>query len=149
MPSKNKIEGLTKNISVCEAAEIILKNKYSILLKRIKKYLKQNNEENLHSLRIAVRRFRYTFESFEICFKKNETKKFYATVKNLQDVLGKERDIDVIKSTLLEISKQNKIQIPENLIENLNEQKQKINKEIINDLIEFKEDKKFYNIINK
>ncbi len=122
---------LKKEISFCKAAKIISKKRQSVFFKKIKIYLNDQTIENLHELRISVRRFRYSLENFVICYDKKQIKKVLNTLKKFQDLLGKERDIDVFIERINSASDKNVIMNKDSLLEKLNSEKIKINKKIL------------------
>ena len=56
---KWEIEELRDEKSFCEAGRIILKSRIDYLLSSIDNYFKDRTVENLHNVRIALRRVRY------------------------------------------------------------------------------------------
>jgi CHAD domain-containing protein len=73
-------------------------DRFYFLDNSIQKYFEDNSVENLHKVRIYLRRLRFTMEVFSVYFKENENyKNFYKKVSKLQDTTGKARDLDVIQ----------------------------------------------------
>lgn len=96
MSKKWKISGLSTHSSLSEAANIILKLRLNNVIADIKKYFMENSPENLHRVRISLRRLRYNLESFFICFNFEKYLLFYQAVEQLQDMTGELRDLDVL-----------------------------------------------------
>jgi CHAD domain-containing protein len=109
------IKGLKNNLSFKKAAKIIIKNKLLTLIKLINKFNENESVENLHDLRIAVIRLRYSFELFYDCFPKKVYFDFYNMLENIQDKLGDARDLDVMSDKLNYFEKNYGILIPDNL----------------------------------
>ena len=74
---------------------MILKNRIESLLSYTDKYFKDLSVENLHNVRIALRRVRYSMELFIVCYDKKIFLKFYNKVQLLQDLSGNVRDVDI------------------------------------------------------
>jgi len=92
---KWEIKGIKKRQSVCNAAKIILKSRLDHLINTIDNYFNDRTVENLHQVRIALRRVRYNMELFIICFERRLFLRFYKKIELLQDNSGFVRDLDV------------------------------------------------------
>ncbi len=101
---KWEIESLSPKISFKAAARIALSKRAINLKSYIKKYIKNETPANLHKVRIALRRLRYSMELFLSCFERKEFLIFYKAVSQLQDLTGKIRDTDVLVSSLKSIA---------------------------------------------
>ncbi len=95
--NKWEIKGLKKTTRLCETSSLVLNKRVKVLKKSIKSYLEENTPENLHQIRIALRRVRYNMELFVICFDKKKFLIFYNLIKLLQDLTGTARDLDVLE----------------------------------------------------
>jgi len=93
---KWEIKKLQKKQSFKKSSQIVLENRLKNTIKSIKKYLAQNSAENLHSMRIAIRRMRYGMEIFLGCFERKYYLSLYDSVVELQDQSGEVRDFDVL-----------------------------------------------------
>lgn len=93
---KWEIKGLTSELTLKKAARKVMSKRIKSLEKAISEYLINGTPEELHSIRIAVRRLRYNMELFISCFPRNKFVIFYDKIANLQDVTGKIRDIDIL-----------------------------------------------------
>ena len=96
MSKKLKINGLSTHSSLSEAANVILKLRLTNLISDINKYFIESTPENLHRIRISLRRLRYNLESFFICFETEKYLVFYKEIEKLQDLTGELRDLDVL-----------------------------------------------------
>lgn len=85
---------------LASSAKVILQQRMRNLLNSVSTYLKEMNEENLHQLRITLRRFRYASELFIKCFNRKKYLSFYKRISSLQDLSGEIRDLDVFKQNL-------------------------------------------------
>lgn len=117
------IKGLKKNSIFKDAANIIMSFKLNLLIDNINEYLKNDNIDNLHDLRISVRRARYTLENFYNCFGKGLYLKLYNALSDLQDALGEIRDLDVMNEKLDYFEKNYGIEIPLKLVEEMKNKK--------------------------
>jgi len=97
---KWEIEGIKKKQTVIKAAKIILKSRFDHLIVTINSYFNEPSVENLHQVRIALRRVRYNMELFIACFDRKLLLKVYDSVESLQDHSGFVRDLDVFKENL-------------------------------------------------
>ncbi|MCX6150182.1 MAG: CHAD domain-containing protein [Ignavibacteriales bacterium] len=119
----NKIKGLSKNKSFVESAFIILKFRFNVIRKKTKEYLNADTVENLHNLRIAIRRLRYSMENFEICYRKKDFTKMIEFMRYLQDLIGEGRDLDVLEEKIKHLSEENEIEVPEALYQSIEKRK--------------------------
>jgi len=99
---KWEIDGLGKSVSLISASKKSLSARITTLPNSIKIYFDLSSEENLHQVRIALRRVRYNLELFYSCFDKKIFIKFYKQIVRLQDLTGEVRDIDIMKGNLLQ-----------------------------------------------
>jgi len=97
---KWEIKGIKKGQSVCNAAKIILKSRLDHLINTIDNYFNDRTVENLHQVRIALRRVRYNMELFIICFERRLFLRFYKKIELLQDNSGFVRDLDIFKENI-------------------------------------------------
>ncbi len=100
---KWEIKNLSSDLSLKDASRKVLSKKINKLKSTIKDYLKDETPENLHQIRIDVRRLRYNMELFISCFVRKKFLIFYDVVAKLQDATGKIRDTDVLLSNLQSI----------------------------------------------
>lgn len=95
-----EITYLTTKEDLTSSAKTILCQRLDSLLASISSYFSEINEENLHQVRISLRRVRYSMELFIKCFNRKKYLSFYKIVSSLQDLSGSVRDLDVLKQNL-------------------------------------------------
>lgn len=95
MKRKWEIEKLKDSKQFKKSADLVLSNRIESLLSFTDQYFKDMSVENLHDVRIALRRVRYSMESFIVCYDKKIFLKFYNKVQLLQDLSGNVRDVDI------------------------------------------------------
>ncbi|MBN2571785.1 MAG: CHAD domain-containing protein [Ignavibacteriales bacterium] len=110
---------LKKKESFNKAAFIFIYKKNKAVINLINKYLRKDSIENLHYLRIGIRRLRYSMELFYSFFDYKLVMNIYNTAKYLQDLVGAGRDLDVIKLKLEKYQEENNINIPITLFEKI------------------------------
>lgn len=137
-----RIKGLTNNITFKESAEIILKSRYYEVRKKARLYLQTDNIENLHELRISIRRLRYSLENFEICYSRKLHKSVLDNLKFMQDLIGEGRDLDVIEEKIRVLSKENNVELPDSLFNNILAKKDEVRHNIKLNLMKFLKDKR-------
>jgi CHAD domain-containing protein len=146
----NKIKGLTRAKSFEESAYIILKYRFNVIRKKVETYLNTPSVENLHNLRIAVRRLRYSMENFEMCYKKKEFNRMIEYLKHLQDLIGDGRDLDVFEVKIKQLTRENEIDIPEFLYKIIEDRKVESTHNIKLELMKLLKDKEIKNFfVNK
>ncbi|MFO1525346.1 MAG: CHAD domain-containing protein [Turneriella sp.] len=95
----------------------VLAHYYGRMGKRIHTYLREmNDDENLHSLRIALRRFRYVLELYCPSVKPNRFTEVYELTVDLQNILGERRDIDVMRDNLGEFRRKPQCVLPTEIV---------------------------------
>ena len=127
---KWEIDGLDENKSLLETAAIVLEQRITIFEKSLNKYFKNDSVENLHEVRIAIRRLRYNMEIFISCFSKKKYLKYYKTIVRLQDLTGSKRDFDVFLQNIEQISSSEKINANIVFIEIIKEKIEKVKKSL-------------------
>lgn len=95
-----EITHLSTEEDLTSSAKVILCQRLDSLLASISSYFSEINEENLHQVRISLRRVRYSMELFIKCFNRKKYLSFYKIVSSLQDISGSVRDLDVLKQNL-------------------------------------------------
>ncbi|MBM4172397.1 MAG: CHAD domain-containing protein [Ignavibacteria bacterium] len=147
---KFKIPELKIKSTYKKSAPVVLNNKLKNIFNEVDRYCDNDSIENLHSLRIAFRRFRYVMEIFYECFDKDLFQYMYNYVKDLQDLIGEGRDLDILEIKFKETEKELDKKIPIFFYNKLKKEKGKIRQTIRMELIKFiidKEVNKF--ILNK
>lgn len=133
---KWRIKGPRSDMLFLDSAKMILAKRIKILVKTIRKYFNEDNADNLHEMRIAIRRLRYTLEVFYCCFEKNIFIKFYEKNEYLQDLSGEVRDLDVLQETALSFVS-DKVRVPKLLITSFAERRKELNEQLRLELMKF------------
>jgi CHAD domain-containing protein len=94
---KWRIRGLTKKTTLQKAAAVVIRYRIRQLVRYIDIFLKENSVENLHQVRIAIRRLRYGMELFIDCFEDRRFMQLYNRVEVLQDITGDMRDNHILQ----------------------------------------------------
>jgi CHAD domain-containing protein len=123
MKRKWEIEKLKVTKQFKKSADLILRNRIESLLSYTDKYFKNLSVENLHDVRIALRRVRYSMELFIVCYDKKIFIKFYNKVQILQDLSGNVRDVDISLENINYLVTDNHIKIDNDIILKANEKK--------------------------
>jgi CHAD domain-containing protein len=123
MKRKWEVEKLKNSKQFKKSADLILNNRIESLLSLTDKYFKDMSVENLHDVRIALRRIRYSMESFIVCYDKKIFLKFYNNVQLLQDLSGNVRDVDISLENINSLVNDNQIKIDPEIITKANEKK--------------------------
>lgn len=135
--NKFRIPGLNINRKYKSVAPIVLQEKIKQIYNEVDKFFLNDSSENLHSLRIAFRRFRYVLEIFQDCIEPKLFKDIYNRVKKLQDLIGEGRDLDVMETKFGLIENKINKKIPNYIYQNISEEKIKIRRRIKTELINF------------
>jgi CHAD domain-containing protein len=123
MKRKWEIEKLKVTKQFKKSADLILRNRIESLLSYTDKYFKILSVENLHDVRIALRRVRYSMELFIVCYEKKIFTKFYNKIQLLQDLSGDVRDVDISLENINYLVTDNHIKIANDIILKANEKK--------------------------
>jgi CHAD domain-containing protein len=123
MKRKWEIDKLKDSKQLSKTAKTILKSRIESLLLNVENYFSNFSVENLHDVRIALRRVRYSMELFIVCFEKKKFLKFYINIQKLQDYSGNVRDVDISLEILVSLLTENRIEIDKNIITRANEKK--------------------------
>lgn len=134
---KWEVPGISKRQSVCNAAKIILKSKLEHLLIAIDKYFQDSNVENLHDVRIALRRVRYNMELFIVCFERKLFLRFYKKVESLQDLSGLVRDLDVFKENINSLIGDKRVKVSKPVLIKVEERRESLEKDLELELMKF------------
>ncbi|MCS7052377.1 MAG: CHAD domain-containing protein [Ignavibacterium sp.] len=148
MNKKWKISGLKYSKKLKSISDKILSQRINFLIEVINRYLKKRDIENLHDVRIALRRVRYNLELFFVCYDESTFSKFYKKIEKLQDLSGEVRDLDVL---LLNLDKLNSegIEIQESLKNKIQENRIKLENSLIELLNNFKKGKTLKQFLNE
>ena len=135
------IDGVNEKQEFCEAGKIILSSKLKEILSLIDLLFKDDKDENIHALRISLRRFRYVMEIYSICYNKKVFNYVYKKVKFLQDLIGECRDLDVLGPKVEGIAESTKARIPKYFYKKIDEERIKSRQIVKLELIKFIDDK--------
>jgi CHAD domain. len=124
---KWKIKGLNGKFSFRKTAFIILNERLNNLNSLIKSFLKNETADNLHNVRISLRRLRYNMELFYVLFDKEKFLKLYNMIENLQDKTGYVRDIHIIKQNILLFGQEEEITITNRINARIEEKEKLLN----------------------
>lgn len=133
---KWRIKGPVATTSFSEASKLVLIKRIKVLVKAVRKYFNDESAENLHEIRIAIRRLRYTLEVFYSCFEKNIFTSFYDQIEFLQDLSGEVRDLDVLKETALSLAGE-KVKISIVFLNKLSVKRTELNEKLRLELMKF------------
>lgn len=123
MKYKWEIEKLKDSKQFKKSANIILRNRIESLLDFTDNYFQDFSVENLHDVRIALRRVRYSMELFIVCYDKKIFSKFYNKVQLLQDISGSVRDVDISLVNINSLVVEKSINIEQDIISKAKEKK--------------------------
>jgi len=140
MPKKWFVTGIKINNSYYNEGKRVLRQKLDHVLINIDKYLKSHDVEDLHQLRISIRRLRYPLEIFINFFPKKLFWNFYNKINKLQDSTGHGRDLDVMIMRLSKFQDEYNIKLPQELFDNLKNQRDQFYSEIDTEVIELLQD---------
>ena len=136
MAKKWEIEVIDTHKTLCDSAKVFLAQRVGYLLSEIQIFFENETVENLHRIRIALRRVRYNMELFKACFDKKKFLIFYKRVEFLQDISGNVRDLDVLAQNLLAI-KEEKIRITKSVINKIGEKRENLKENFKLELMKF------------
>jgi hypothetical protein len=87
---------------LAKTARTILKYRLDELVETRASISGPSNSEVLHALRISAKRLRYSLEMFAVCFPEKLAQERADGVREMQDVLGRIHDLDVLHGLLEE-----------------------------------------------
>lgn len=134
---KFRVTDLRRSDSFAESQGPVLAHYLKRVLKQAKKFQKAGWSERLHSLRIALRRFRYALELYATEFKPKKFKAMYELAIRLQNTLGDRRDIDVMHERLLSLYRNGEAELPALISADIEQSKALLNTQIGQTLAEF------------
>jgi CHAD domain-containing protein len=144
MAKKWEITDLSKSKSLNVSAKIIMIYRIEQLLSDIKIFFGNETVENLHNVRIALRRVRYNMELFTSCFDRKKFLIFYKRIEFLQDASGKVRDLDVLTQNMNSLKDEN-IRITKLIFKKIGEQRENLNETLKLELMKFTHSKALSN----
>ena len=137
MKRKWEIEKLKDSKQFKKSANIILRNRIESLLSLSESYFKNITVENLHDLRIALRRVRYSMELFIVCYDSKIFLKFYNKVQLLQDLSGVVRDVDIFLENIDSIVSENTTSVEPEILCKTKEKKNMLEEKFKLELMKF------------
>jgi CHAD domain-containing protein len=93
-------------LPVLELAQQRIHKHYRRIIKKGRRILKDNRDENLHSLRIECKKLRYLIEFFASLFPPEKIDQIVRQLKQLQNNLGNFNDYDVQETYLLHVARE-------------------------------------------
>jgi hypothetical protein len=88
------------DVPLSETARTILQFRLGELLETRATIAGPSDSESLHALRISAKRLRYSLEMFAVCFPDKLAQERADGVREMQDVLGRIHDLDVLHGLL-------------------------------------------------
>jgi hypothetical protein len=88
--------------SLAETAHLVVGVRLRELAELRARITAEEQSDALHDLRIAAKRLRYSLEMFAICFPAKAAQRAADRVRDLQDVLGRIHDLDVLTALMME-----------------------------------------------
>lgn len=145
MPKKRKweIDELKESKAVASTAVIVLNDRIDNFLETVIRYFENSTVENLHDVRISIRRVRYSMELFIACFDRKLFLRFYSWVERLQDLSGSVRDLDVLLENVKSLSEKEKIKVSKNLKQRVLKEKGELEESFKFELMKFLHSKIF------
>jgi CHAD domain-containing protein len=144
---KFKISKLDKKLRLEESVYIVLGDRLNQIIKQIDRYFKEDSTENLHEMRISFRKFRYVFEIFYDCLPPKLFKHVYTIAKDMQDLIGTARDLDVLEMKIKLTAEEINQQVPEYFFEKIENEKIIAKQNIKMELIKFISDKEINKLL--
>ena len=134
---KWKVKNLKKQMPIQKRAYLILKIRMKELRKRIRVFMQSDTDENLHAVRIALRRLRYSLEVFFDCFDQKTFLQFYSIVEHLQDISGLVRDNTIIKNKISVYMDDENHDALQKILERIDKNQKSIRDELNTELLAF------------
>lgn len=132
-----KNSGLTKKTALSAASSIVIDVKLFNLVSSINKYFEEESVENLHSIRITLRRVRYSLEIFTICFNRKKYLSLYKKIEKLQDLSGEVRDLDVLTDNMNKLQAGQKIKISVRIFKSIESKRSLLKEKLKLELMQF------------
>ena len=148
---KWEIQGIKKGGRVSTTAKLVLKTKLTHLFSTIETYFQEMNEENLHDVRISLRRVRYNMELFISCFHRKQFFSLYNKIQLLQDLSGLVRDLDVFKENIKSLIEEEKVRVNKSILEKVEKRRKDLEEDLKLELMKFihnKSVKNFYKSVS-
>ncbi|MDZ7345115.1 MAG: CHAD domain-containing protein [candidate division KSB1 bacterium] len=143
---KFRIEGLAQEAPFAKSLKPVLAAHLQRIRKRAEEYLRRPGVEELHDVRIAIRRFRYVLELYANTMKPGRFRRLYEMLVELQNLLGERRDIDVILQKLGERYAQLHLALPEEVKTSWDSEKESLDQSIREKLRDFLTDRRIHKL---
>lgn len=146
-----EISKLSCKQDLTSSAQIILLQRLDSFLSSINLFFTEISMDNLHLVRISLRRLRYPMELFPNCFNRKKYLNFYKILSSLQDLSGEVRDLDILKQNLNSYFKKDKSKTEEINFSKIDLKKNQLQTDLKLELMKFihgKELKDFRKLIN-
>jgi CHAD domain-containing protein len=101
MARAQRVQGLEAGTGYRQAMGMIIEARFEEMWAHRDGTILGRDPEELHDMRVGSRRLRAAMDVAVECFPK-QYKYYYSTIKELTDVLGSVRDMDVMRDALLE-----------------------------------------------
>lgn len=134
---KWEIENINHQLRYDEAAIIVLSQRLNSLLQAIRLYFEEETVENLHEIRISLRRFRYSMETFLVCFEEKKFIRIYKVISGLQDLTGSLRDLDVLTENVQTLINEKGVKVTKKFLNEIELKKNQLREEIKIELMKF------------
>lgn len=144
-----EIKGLKARSTFADSRRPVLSHHFKRISRRAEKYTDSATEENLHNLRIALRRFRYLLEVYSPFIKGARFKTVYGMAVELQNLLGERRDLDVMQLKLKNMFDTAKSPLPASVITELETARAHADQQIAEMLPKFITDRQIHKLIGK
>ena len=102
MAKATKVKGLSKKAAATENAAKIIAVRLDDMYRYAPYVEDPENINEIHDMRIAAKRLRYTLEMFDFAYPK-ELKGLISEVKKIQSTIGDMRDADIMVATVLDL----------------------------------------------
>ncbi len=143
--SKWEIKGLNNDLPFGDSSKIILSNRLGNLLNSVDIFFNEDTEENLHDVRIALRRLRYNMELFLGSFENKKFTALYKKIEDLQDKSGLLRDLDVLKVNINSLIINEKIKLSSRIFKKVEERRNELKVNLKLELMKFTHSKALKN----
>ncbi|MCX7632427.1 MAG: CHAD domain-containing protein [Turneriella sp.] len=139
---KFRVPGLKQEAVFADSLKPVLAWHLQRIRKRAEEYLRRPGVEELHDVRIAIRRFRYVLELYANTMKPRRFRRLYEMLVELQNLLGERRDIDVILQKLGERYAKYQLSLPPEILADWDMDKEKLDDTIHEKLRAFLTDRR-------
>lgn len=134
---KFHIKGLKSRRSFQDSLEPVVGTRLRDVELTTRRFLAEQNADNLHCLRIACRRFRYTLEIYSNIIKPRRFRSIYDEITRIQDVTGRGRDLDVMKLNIEKFQSGFNIKPADGILQAIENERRSCSVEIVSRLQEF------------